>query len=1011
MIRAYLEPCSRLVSQLKRHTSPRLTLPLALFLVICGAQPAMAQNASDDYRIASNYYENNQWQEAVDAFEAVVAAHPGTEQELVSRFYLGEAEMQLGNFRNAYNWFQAFRSAMPYDELAPQALFRMAEASYRLDQQSQSIRLFETFISEFPNHHLNEFALPHLGDLRLQRGEPQLAERAFRTALNMYPGSHLTEKSRLGIAKAMQMTGHNSEALAEYDAIASSNEELSGDAFLQMGILAFSSEKYNAARSSLAEAIALASDNDEAVAEANYWMARTEMALGNVDGAIKLFADAIEHPMSAELGEAVLFDGSVAAIDNGNEALALRWLNQLSTDYPGSKWADRATQLQIDLAIKAREFQQAIDLAERFELDFPGSPVDVNVLESKGRALYELGRYNESVELFERLLSRFAGRSTSNAASGRSTWMYLKALSHLGLGEPEVASALLNSINLANESDRTKALIEIARATAFYGQEQFGRSVTGFQNYLDMQPNGTDAPRARTQLTIALAKMGVWRQASSAFDELKARHPNLAELDETTQFLAEAAFQAGEHELSQKWYALLSEAGDEAQLGPRGLSGMAWTQLNTGEVEQAMATFDRLLTEYPDSEYAPEAAIARAKYFDDTGEFVEASQLYGFVIANFEDTKFVYPAMLRRAYALQQLGGNGRLAEAKDLLQRYLAVPHTKPEAMDQLTLDEATYQLAWVYKDIGDQATAIVMFDSIASSYQDSKYWPDAAYRVAQDHVQNRRFEEANLVFDELIDKDTPVEILTRVLYLQGRMAATSGNWETVTRSMSGLLETSDDPWLRAKAKYWLAESVYRANDFDAAGTQFTELLTDQKQYLAEDLEPWIHLRAAQCEIRQRMWNEALASAMFAAAKFPEFEAFYEFEFVEGRAFAGLGKFDQARERFSRVMQSRTGSSSETAAMAAWHIGETYFHQENYADAVRAYQKVDALFDYPQWRAAALIQAGKCQEHLSNWTNAARLYRQLIDNFPQSPFRDEAESRLNYANRQADNDTGETIR
>lgn len=1008
MFRAFVEPSSR-----TRPLYPRFMAAALAVMVLSCAQFAAAQNPHDEYRIASAYYENGQWQDAVDSFEAVVLKYPGTEQELVSRFYLGEAEMQLGNFRNAYNWFQTFLTAMPHDELAPQSLFRMAEAAYRLEQHSQSIRLFETFITDYPNHPLNEFALPHLGELRLLREEPQLADRAFQAALNLYPGSQLSEKCRLGIAKAMQMTGRGNQALAEYDAIASSNDELSGDAFLQMGILAFSHQKFSAARSSLAEAMTLADGDDEAFAEANYWMARTEMALGNVDAAIKLFADAIDRPLGPELGEVILFDGAVAAIDNGNDALAARWLNQLATNYPQSNWADRATQLQIDLAVKGNDDERALELVQQFKNNFAGSAVEPNVLESEGRVLYQLGRYGDSVEVFEKLMSRFSGRSTRNVASGRSTWMYLKALSHIGLGELSTAESLLNTINLNSESTKLKSLVEIARATTFYGQEKFGRSVSGFENYLDLEPNGADAPRARTQLTIALAKMGVWKQASAAFDELKAKHPNLDEMDQTTRFLAEAAFKAGEHELSQEWYSLLSESVDQEKLGPRGLSGMAWTQLHTGETDEAMATFDRLLTEFPDSEFAPEAAIARAKYFDDANRFTDAAQLYGFVISNFGDTKFVYPAMLRRAYSLQKLGGTDRLIEAKEILQQYLTVPKTNPDVEDQLTLDEATYQLAWVYKDLGDGAYGLKMFQDITDKYRSSKYWPDAAYRVAQDHVQNRRYEEANDVFDQLIDKDTPVEILTRVLYLQGRMAAVSGRWDTVTRSMNGLIETSDDPVLKAKAKYWLAESVYRLDEFGAAGTQFDELLTTDKQYLSEDLAPWIHLRASQCEVRQRMWNESLASAMFAAAKFPEFEAEYEFEFVKGRAYAGLGKFDDARDCFDRVMQSKTGSSSETAAMAAWHIGETYFHQERYGDAIRAYQRVDALFDYPQWRAAALIQAGKCQEHLTNWVNAARLYTQLIDNFPESPFRMEAETRLAHANRQAKNEPadGETIR
>jgi TolA-binding protein len=97
-------------------------------------------------------------------------------------------------------------------------------------------------------------------------------------------------------------------------------------------------------------------------------------------------------------------------------------------------------------------------------------------------------------------------------------------------------------------------------------------------------------------------------------------------------------------------------------------------------------------------------------------------------------------------------------------------------------------------------------------------------------------------------------------------------------------------------------------------------------------------------------------------------------------------------------VIRSEQGGKTETAAMAQWMIGESYFHQENYEAALREYLRVEILFDYPRWAAASLVQAAKCHEHLGEWKDAAELYTRLLNTYPDCELAEEARERLEAA-------------
>ncbi|MFT5300329.1 MAG: TolA-binding protein [Mariniblastus sp.] len=951
-------------------------------------QSLVAPSVRDEYAVAATHYTRGNLKLANAAFQELIERHPETQEAVSARFFIAEVYMQMGDFSNAYRGYQVFQQRYPGSEYIPRAAFRMGEAAYWLGRHEVALRVLEQFVRSNSDHRLNEFALPYLGEIRLNRGEPQLAQRAFETGLKLFPSSSISNRSRLGLAKSFQAQGNDAEAMRFYEFLATQpNRNLYGEAKLQMGIISFSQEDFIATESHLREAVSYC-DNELSQVKATYWLARTYNELDDHVRALELLKTVVEYKLPEKLMLAVLFDGAMAADKVGRETLALEWLQALREKFPDHELVDDTLGMSIEILERRGESDRAMALRHRFRKSHLDSPLRAGMLEAEGRAHYAAKRYRQAIEIFETLLKEdHTGHSVDRF--DRGNWRYLMSLAYLGLGNFVAAESELRLITIDDQTDQLKPLVQLARATSRFGAERFEAAIPNYRSYLTIASPGAEVKRARAELVVCLAETDQWDDAAVVFDELQVNHAGDPLIIETAKFLAETAYDAKQNSHAERWFTLMANPDNEPETIARGLSGLAWIKMETDDLKSAYHVFERLLTEYPESKFSSEAAMARAKHLEARSEFAEAAQTYGLVIRQFGSSKMANVAKLRRAYSLQMLGGEVNLLESQTLLKEYLSLPSDNP-----LT-DEALYQLGWVQHDLGKPNECIDRFAELVDAEPESKYWPDAAYRVIQREVVAGRIEAANQLMTRLISRDDlPAEVVSRALFMQGQIAARVERWNEVEQAMRSLLHRTIDPQLGAKSEYWLAESLYRQKRYADSRLVFENLVPAIGQLDAK-LEPWVLLRTAQCHGYLNDWISAAEIAIEAKRRFPEFETRYEFDFILARGLEDEGKLADARSAYERVIQSPAGGSTETAAISQWRIGETYFHQNQYKNAIQAYHKVDSLFSFVHWRSAALIQAGKCQEHLKNNLHAIKLYTQLIENFPETEFVTDAKRRV----------------
>ena len=252
----------------------------------------------------------------------------------------------------------------------------------------------------------------------------------------------------------------------------------------------------------------------------------------------------------------------------------------------------------------------------------------------------------------------------------------------------------------------------------------------------------------------------------------------------------------------------------------------------------------------------------------------------------------------------------------------------------------------------------------------------------------------------DELLDRevlaaqDRSPQVREYALFLRGQMAVAKADWPKVREAFEALVREFPESRRRLAAEFWIAEAYYRKGDYAAAGSRL-ERLAEQ---IEDKREPWmatILLRRAQVLAQQNQWDEAQPIAAKIEADFPNFQQQYEVDYLLGRCLANQADFEGARQAYNKVIHSPAGAKTETAAMAQWMIGETFFHQKNYEAAFREYLRVEILYAYPTWQAGALLQAGKCHELLGDAKQAADLYERILKDYPNTTFAEQAAQRL----------------
>ncbi len=992
---------------------------MAILALVCAGGTVLAGPADDQYAVAAGHYSRKLWKLAVEEFKVFLEKYPEHPRAAQSVFFLAEALLQTDATDQAETHFRQYLEREPAGKYATPSLFRAGETAYLLGKAGAAQADLKRFVAEHPDDNLNAYALPYLGDLAMGEGKFDAAAGFFRDGLKRFPEGPLLDDCRYGLARSLERLQQLDEAEKLYGQVVShKGSPLADAAHFRLGVLQFLRSRYDAALETLSafetelaaspwkpkaqlargwalmklkrpdEAAALfqsAADNAELGVEARYWLGLAQREKSQWKLAAETLLAASEIDPKHHLMPAILYyagDSLMQAGDSSGAATQLDRVRAIGGD--DNTWRDDAACGKIRLALQAKNHEAVEREAREFHESFPESPLRGQVDRMLTRALVEQRKFAEATKLLEPMIA--AKPDGSEALENR----YLLAAAQEGLHEFDKALATLVPV-LEQAKGKLKSDAQLVVGSSLLALKRYSEAIAPLESFLTEKPEGDTAVRARGALAVAYARTGKLEESKTLFSPLVEIQPDHALLPAVAEQLGEAAYAAGNVEWAMSLFEWLSHNGGTPEYRRKGLSGAAWSSYKLEKLPEAAALFAELLESEPPAPMAAEASLARGRILEEMGQLDAALALYDHVVENHADAKIKeYPLALLAAARLRR-----RLDQHRQSVELYKRLADEFPKLPER---DVVLYEWSWVLFDQSDVDASNALLAKLRTEYPQSRYWTDATYRLAVRGFQAKKYSAAAKLCTEIIDSDVQGDLREHSLYLLARIAAVeaeqNGKWDLVSERFQRLLESFPNTPTRLVAEFWIAESLYRQQKYPESLAEF-ERLAQQTQGQSGDWLAMIPLRRAQLLAHQRKWNEAYAVASKIGERFPSFPQQYEADYVVGRCLAALADFDGARQAYEKVINSEQGAKTETAAMAQWMIGETFFHQKRYDVAMREYLRVARLYAYPKWQAGALLQGAKCRELLGEPEEAAKLYAEVLEEYADTPFAEQAKERL----------------
>ncbi|HKQ50712.1 MAG TPA: tetratricopeptide repeat protein [Phycisphaerae bacterium] len=901
---------------------------------------------------------------AVRAFERVLDDYGDHKLAAEAGTQLAEALFKAGKFKEARARCKAALQRWPEAPQIERVCLIAAMAEMARTDYAEAAPHLEKLLTAYPKSANRLQAELLLAQCWHQLGRPDEAGPKYREVLKAAE-SPLRPDALYGLAALVLQKGDYAEAGRLLDELIEKHPESSliGGAFLLRGRAAYEAKSFDSAVQALERAATAAPNLAD---ESAYWIAKCELRQDKFEEAARRLKKALEaHPESKLLAE-MTYDRAVALGRAGELGLAIGCAEKFVTRFEEHSLLPEALELLATLLHQSAKYEASQERCDEFLKRLASNPRAGAVAFIAAENEFLQKRYAEAAARYRKFLDQFP--KDENASLAR----YRLGMSLHYSGKVDDAAPFLAEAAERVDSDPRVRPALFALANAAFDRGEWKSAEEWFGRFLEKPVDRTSEDDALLRLGLALARQKRGEEAVKAFDRLLAESP-------ASPHRLQAIFERGQALLELKRTDDAKEAfeevlaeGADSRFAPYARNHLGALALQSGDAARADELLAEAVENAPTPELAAEALFHRGAAQAGAQDFKTASETFGKFLKAYPDHPFANSARAQRAIALAR---EKKFDAAMKLFDRV------QLGELEATLRSAAQYERAWCLSETGKKEEAASVYRQLAADKAAGMLRLHAMLELASQEAAAKRFEPAlellGRLQQELAGEGDPTGTLAeQVAFRRGLWQFESGRYAEAGEGLGSFVKSFEKSPLQPTANYYAGEAFFQAKRYERAAEHFDRAMRGD---LEEAMAPSALLRQGEVQAQLQRWAKSEETFDQYLRDFGERDGWYQAVFGLGWARENQGRHDEAIKAYRDVVARHKGP---TAARAQFQIGECLFAKKQYEEAVRELLKVDILYDYPEWSAAALYEAGRCFTKLAKSAEARAQFKTVVEKY-----------------------------